>query len=318
MDGVLLGFSVVAVLTLVGAATAAFARTRASLIQDGLTPLVYYITNPCLMVVLVSQTDLQLVAGLYTPLALLIATLTAAIFVLFGLFAKRSAPAIAMGAMSASYVNAGNIGVPVALYIVGTTAPVVSVLLAQLLVLAPTYLTIFGLIARKSSSKSAEPGTSPRSRLATILGSMFNPTTTGVLIGALISWTEWHLPPVLWEPLLMVGEASIPLMLIVFGMALWQERPFRSRAQLPDSVLATLCKAIIMPLIAWLLAGPIAGLEGLELLGVVTMAALPTAQNVFIFGYQHGMPTSVSKDVTFASSFLALPVTLFAAWILTT
>ena len=96
------------------------------------------------MVVLVSGTDVTLVAGLYTPLALGTAVITAGLFAGYGLLARRSAADIAVGAMSSSYVNAGNIGVPIALYMVGTTAPVVAVLLAQLLVLAPMYLTIFG------------------------------------------------------------------------------------------------------------------------------------------------------------------------------
>ena len=64
MDGVLLGFSVVAVLTLVGVLTALLAKENAVTIQRGLTPVVYYITNPALMVVLVSGTDVTLVAGL--------------------------------------------------------------------------------------------------------------------------------------------------------------------------------------------------------------------------------------------------------------
>ena len=41
--------------------------------------------------------------------------------------------------MSASYVNAGNIGLPIAVYAIGSSAPVVSVLL----VIAPLYLALF-------------------------------------------------------------------------------------------------------------------------------------------------------------------------------
>lgn len=44
--------------------------------------------------------------------------------------------------MGSSYVNAGNIRVPVAIYAVGSTDPVVAVLLAQLLVIAPIHLTV--------------------------------------------------------------------------------------------------------------------------------------------------------------------------------
>lgn len=313
MDGVLLGFSVVAVLVVVGTVTSALSKDVATRIQRGATPLVYYITNPCLMVVLVSQTDVRLIAGLYAPLALGTAVVTALCFVVFGLLARRTVGDIAVGAMASSYVNAGNIGVPIALYVVGSTAPVVSVLLGQLLVLAPLYLTVFGLIAERS--RTAE-GATPKSRYGTILRSMFNPVTLGVLVGGALSLADWQPHEVVWEPIRMVGEASIPLMLIIYGIALQQERPFKVRERIPDSAVSTACKTLVMPLVAWALAGPLVGLSGTELLGVVAMAALPTAQNVYLFGVHYGMTTTVPKDVTFASSFLALPVTLLAAWLL--
>ncbi|GAA1672042.1 hypothetical protein GCM10010977_17270 [Citricoccus zhacaiensis] len=58
---------------------------------------------------------------------------------------KRQAGQAAVGAMAASYVNAGNIGLPIALYAVGSSVPAVSVLVTQLLVLAPFSLTVLGL-----------------------------------------------------------------------------------------------------------------------------------------------------------------------------
>mgnify|MGYP002721450134 CR=1 FL=1 len=311
MEGILLGFAVVAVLMTIGAVTAAWRPRRAEVVQQGVTPLVYYITNPCLMVILVADTDVRVVAGLFAPLALGIALLTGLCFALFGLLARRSKRDIAVGAMASSYVNAGNIGAPVALYMVGSTAPVVAVLLAQLLVLAPLYLMIFGLL---SSADGDDVGRASRRR--TILRSLLNPVTLGVVVGSAISLAGETPPDFLWQPITMIGEASIPLMLIIFGMALWQEKPFRSSEHLSESLVSIFCKAAIMPVIAWALAGPVFGLEGTELLGVVAMAALPTAQNVYIFSLQHGMPTSVPKDAIFASSFLALPVTLFAAWLL--
>ncbi|GAA1823238.1 AEC family transporter [Nesterenkonia flava] len=311
MEGILLGFSIVAVLIAVGALIAAVSPVVSERIRAGLTPLVYYLTNPCLMVVLVSQTDVRSVAGIYAPIALTVALLTGALFAVFGVLTHRRAGEVAVGSMASSYVNAGNIGVPVALYVVGSTAPVVAVLLAQLLVLAPLYLTIFGVISRRAGA--SDKGSSGA---AGILASLFNPTTVGVLIGGLLSLTGRTLPAPLWEPLRMVGEASIPLMLMIFGMALWKERPFTVRNRLPDTIAGLVCKSALMPCIAWFLAGPVWGLNGTELLGVIAMAALPTAQNVYLFGAQHKMPLTVTKDIIFASSFLSLPVTLAASWLL--
>ncbi|NLS10689.1 hypothetical protein HGQ17_11940 [Nesterenkonia sp. MY13] len=311
MGGVVLGFSVVAVLALVGVAIAALARDMSITIQKGITPLVYYVTNPCLMVVVVSTTDVKAVAGLYTPLALAVALLTAACFTIYALLASRKAEDVAVGAMASSYANIGNIGIPVALYVVGNTEPVVAFLLAQLLVQAPMYLTIFGLISRRRASQ--EPG---GSRAKMILASVFNPTTIGVLIGATISLVGITLPTVIWDPLEMIGETSIPLMLLIFGMSLYRQRPFTNRDKLPDSLVATFCKVLVMPGIALLLGGLVFGLQGSDLLGVVAMAALPTAQNVLLFSLHYRMPVIVPQDVIVSTSVLALPVTLLAAWLI--
>jgi malonate transporter and related proteins len=200
--------------------------------------------------------------------------------------------------MASSYVNAGNIGLPIALYAVGSAAPVVSVLLAQLLVLAPLYLALFSLLTRSAGSGSL---------WRAVARSVANPVTIGTALGVLLSATGLELPEVLWVPLEMLGESSVPLLLLVFGMSLHGQRPFRQRALVPDVVGATLVKLTVMPAAAWALGRFGFGLDGTELLGVVVMAALPTAQNVFLFSSQFRMPTAVVRDVVLLSSLLSFP-----------
>lgn len=311
MGGVVLGFSIVAMLAITGVVVAVVSRSRAELIQRGLTPLVYYVTNPCLMIIIVAGVDVREVASVYVPLALVVALLTAGLFVLFGMVVKRSAAETAVGAMASSYANVGNIGVPVALYAVGSTAPVVAFILVQLLVLAPTYLLIFGIVSHRESSDAIA-----HSRLRMVLTSMLNPTTTGVIIGAVLSLTGVRLPAVLWEPLQMTGEASIPLMLMIFGMTLYRRRPYTDVSRIADSLVASFSKVLVMPSLAFAVGGPLAGLQGAELLGLVAMAALPTAQNVLLFAAHFRMPENVGKDAILTSSLLSLPATLAAAWLI--
>jgi malonate transporter len=138
VDGVLLGFAIVLVLVGVGFVAAWVLPGQAHAMQRGIAPLVYYITNPALMFQLMSNADLGAVLRTYTPIALITAAATGLLYALVaGGLLRRPAGPVAAGAMASSYVNAGNIGVPIALYAVGTAAPVVSVLIAQLLVLAP-------------------------------------------------------------------------------------------------------------------------------------------------------------------------------------
>ena len=324
MTGVLLGFGVVAVLTAIGLATAALLPGEARTMRAGLTPVIYYLTNPALMVVLVAGTDLGAVLGVYTPIALATAAVAGALFALYsGLVLRRGAARTAVGAMASSYVNAGNIGLPIALYAVGSAAPVVSVLLAQLLVIAPLYLLVFSWATRPSrragpgaAIRTAAPGRTSTSTGRTIVRSVANPVTVGTAAGVLLSATGLEVPEVLWAPLEMLGQASVPLLLLLFGMGLHGQRPFRNRALVPDVLGGTLVKVVAMPVLAWAIGRFGFGLGGTELLGVVVMAALPTAQNVFLFSSQFRMPANAARDIILLSSFLSFPAVLLAGLLL--
>ncbi|MCD1145237.1 AEC family transporter [Kocuria sp. LUK] len=316
MTGVLLGFGVVAVIAATGFATAVLLPGETGNIRRGLTPVVYHLTNPALMLVLVAGTDLGAVLGVYTPIALVTAAVAGAVFALVSaLLLRRSGARTAVGAMASSYVNAGNIGLPIALYAVGSAAPVVSVLLAQLLVIAPVYLVLFSWLTRpRGGPGAAEAG--PGATARTVARSVANPVTVGTALGVLVAATGVELPAILWTPLEMLGHSSVPLLLLLFGMSLHGRRPFRHRALVPDVVTGTLVKLAVMPAVAWLVARFGFGLAGTELLGVVVMAALPTAQNVFLFSSRFRMPADAARDIILVSSLLSFPAVLLATLLL--
>ncbi|WP_372697355.1 hypothetical protein [Arthrobacter sp. JSM 101049] len=72
-----------------------------------------------------------------------------------------------------------------------------------------------------------------------------------------------------------------------------------------------------MPCAAWAAGHLLFGVSGTALFGVVVMAALPTAQNVYLFSSQFRMPTAAARDVIFLSSLLSLPVIGLIALLLT-
>ena len=305
MEGVLLGFSIVLVITGIGLLAAALLpRDTTVLIQQGLTPAIYYVTNPLLMVVLVAEIDLRTLVGVYAPVALATAIVAGSCYALGSrLVLKRTAGRTAVGAMASSYVNAGNIGLPIAIYAVGGSAPAVSVLVTQLLLIAPVYLTVFGWCSRQAGSSQPRLG-------RTVLRSVANPVTVATAVGAVLALVDWVPPAFIWTPMDMLGRASIPLLLFVFGLSLASQRPFRDRALVPDIAWGSFVKLILMPAAAWFLGHYAWGLQGTELFGVVAMAALPTAQNVFLFSSQFKLPNLLVRDIVFSSAVLSLPVIL--------
>ncbi len=310
MSGVLFGFAVVLVLVAVGFLAAWLLPGEAHAMQRGIAPLVYYITNPALMFQLMSNADLGAVLRTYTPIALITAAATGLLYALVaGGLLRRPAGPVAAGAMASSYVNAGNIGVPIALYAVGTAAPVVSVLIAQLLVLAPLYLSVFAWCRHRAGRDEGGEGGDTRSLGATLGRSLANPVTVATGLGLLAAAFAVDLPAVLAQPVEMLGNASVPLLLLLFGMSLRGQRPMGREAR-AEVVLGTALKVLVMPALAWAVGRFLFGLDGLDLLGVVLMAALPTAQNVFLFAGHFRLATTSVRDVTLLSMLLALPVSL--------
>lgn len=311
MSGVLLGFGTVLVLVGIGAGAAVLLPGRAPDMERGLQPAIYYVTNPALMLVLISDADLGAIVGVFTPIALLTAALTGGMYALLSrLTLRRPAAQTAGGAMASSYVNAGNIGVPIAIYAVGSTDPVVAVLLAQLLVIAPIYLTLFAWFGRDAGPAAADPV------WRAVVRPVANPVTVATAAGVALSLSGLSLPRVLWTPVEMLGNASIPLLLLVFGMSLIGQKLLGDREIRGDVLLATAVKLALMPVIAWAVARVLFGVGGTELFGVVVMAALPTAQNVFLFASQFRLRPSLVRDVLFLSSLLSLPAVLVVALVL--
>ncbi|MEF3007359.1 AEC family transporter, partial [Pseudomonas aeruginosa] len=74
-----------------------------------------------------------------------------------------------------------------------------------------------------------------------------------------------------------------------------------------DVLIASVLKLLVMPAVAWGVALAFA-LPPEQVLIVVTLAALPTAQNVFNFAQRYGVGEILSRDVVFISTLGCLPV----------
>ncbi|MBD7993707.1 AEC family transporter [Arthrobacter sp. Sa2CUA1] len=327
MLGVVEGFAVVLIIVAVGYAAAAFRLGGGKDPKPALTAVIYYITNPALMFILLAEAPVQQVLGTLAPAALATTAVCGLLYaVIAKVFLRRSGADTAIGAMSASYVNAGNIGLPIALYAVGSATPVVSVLVAQLLIAAPAYIALFtftaGRQARARERLAAGPGAlaapirrrSPRTVLKAVLVPFANPVTAGTVAGLTVALTGADLPTVVWEPLSLLGHASVPLLLLVFGMSLYGQRPLADGSVRADILTATMLKVVAAPLVGYAVARWIFGLEGEALFGAVVMSALPTAQNVYLFANQFGMKAVIARDVVFLTSFLSFPVILLVAF----
>ena len=130
--------------------------------------------------------------------------------VLARLLFARDLGGTVIGALSATYVNAGNLGLPIAAYVLGDVALVAPTLLLQMLVMQPIALAVL--------DHATTPG---RVSVRRVLSQPFRtPLTVASLIGLALAVTGTRLPRVVEDPLALVGAMAVPAMLLAYGVSL--------------------------------------------------------------------------------------------------
>lgn len=307
MFGVLEGFAAIWVVIGVGY----FVGRRGVLGPQGrqvLNKLTFNVASPALLFVTLATADPYSVLG---P-QLLVAGVSA--FLVLGLYwlitrwwLRRDAAERIIGAMAASTVNSANLGLPIATFVLGDVSLAAPVLLFQLAVFTPLNLSLM-------DAATAGSGSGVRSVLK---GIITNPMIIGSLLGLLVSLVHLRVPEMLMTPLNLLAGASVPAMLLAFGISLVGSRPLRKEdARRADILVATGLKLIIHPLIAWALAALVLGMEGPALYAAVVLAALPTAQNIFVNASRYDAGVAIAKDTVLATTVLGIPLMFLVAALL--
>ena len=276
--------------------------------QQMLSKLAFYVASPALMVTVLSEADVSTVLSANLIATVVSVLVVVTLYVLLARFVFRQDLAdTVVGALSASYVNAGNLGLPIAAYVLGDAALVAPALLLQMLLLQPLALTVL-------DSALAEQ----RLSVLQVMSRPFrNPLTLGSIVGVLLSVTSTPLPRVVHDPLELVGGMAVPGMLIAYGISLrLGPRPGAGDRPRLLWTIVTL-KMVVQPLVAYAVARFALGLEGPELLAVTVIAALPTAQNIFVIASRYGRATILARDAIFASTLLSVPAVALITALLT-
>lgn len=306
MLGVFEGFGVIAVVILTG-----FALGRAGVLgpyaQKVLAGIVFYLATPTLLFTMISTTDLTFIFS-----SQLIATggsavlCAIALFVLTRWLRGRSSGEAMFSAWAVSYVNIGNLGIPIAIYVLGDIAYVAPVLLFQLLLLAPVGMAVLDTLRQGKIDHWWSP-------IWTIAR---NPIVIGAVAGIVVSGTGFTVPPVLFDPLSIMGDMAVPGALLAFGLSFkdgWKLPLEGTRSQL---TIITGTKLVVQPVLAWVIGGPILGWTGNDLLAIVVTSALPTAQNVYIYAMRYRQSETLMRDSVFITTMLSVPAILLCSVLL--
>jgi predicted permease len=274
--------------------------------REVLTRLAFHVASPALLFTMLARADLSVIFSSRLLVTAMSTAAVAGVFVVAGVVRRWGVGRTTIGALCSSYVNSGNLGIPIAVYVLGDASLVAPVLLFQLIGVTPVALTILDL------SGEGAKGSLWR-RLFTPLR---NPIAVGSLAGVTVSATGLRIPGPVLDPLVLIGNMSVPAVLLAFGISLCgSTMPGRGPDRYPV-LLSVALKSVGQPAAAWALASGVFGLHGAQLLDVVVTSALPAAQNLFTYASSYGVGERLARDSILLSTAASVPVLVVVATLL--
>lgn len=306
MQAALSGYFTIAVVIGVGA-LAAHLRLLDEAGRRVLSRLAFTIASPVLLFTLVSTANLQhlfsgtlVVSALAIGLAGAVYLVAARILLGRGQLADR-----VVGTLCSAYTNAGNLGLPIAAYVLGDMTWMAPILLIQVAILQPTALALLDASAARHAGRRLRP-------LTYVTLPFRNPITLGTLAGLAVNLLGWTVPTLVLQPLDMVAGLAVPSMLIAFGVSLRLDPRPGIGPHARELVLVSVVKVLVQPALA-LGIGCWLGLPMPQLLAVTVLAALPTAQNIYLISGRYQVQHRLARDAIFVSTLASIPVIIAAS-----
>ncbi|KAB1641904.1 AEC family transporter [Gulosibacter chungangensis] len=308
MVGVLEGFSVIGIIIAIGVLIdrTGWLGTHGRQVLNGLA---FHVATPALLFGLMYEAELEVLFSAQFTATAIGMVAVAAIYCVFGAIFRWGLGPTTVGAMSSSYVNSGNLGIPIAVYVLGDGSLVAPVMLVQQLVMGPVMLTILDVTSAARKGRTLKPW-------QFVVRPFTNPVVVGSLLGLLLNIFHVQAPAFVVEPIALVGGMSVPAVLLAFGMSLRDNKvPFTGGDKWQVAT-STVLKSFVHPILAWLLGVFVFGLDDATLLAVVVTAALPTAQNIYTYAANYRVGESLARESILVTTILSVPVILLVSMVI--
>lgn len=304
MVGVLQGFALILTVIGVGYLTALFGIVKGDQ-RRVLNDVAFFVATPLLLFSVLYDADPSVMLSPVILVSTAAALVVAALYTLASRlwFRQHLGPTV-LGATTTAYVNSNNLGLPVAVYILGDAAYVAPLMLVQLIIFTPVILVLLEAARGGGSGLGGK-----------LTRAMLNPVLVASVLGFVCALLKVDVPEIALGPIRMIGAAAIPMILISFGISLRGQRALQAGTGRTAVLTAITLKVLIMPAVAFLIAR-LLGLAPHETFIATTIAALPTAQNIYNYAATYRMAEIPVRDTIFVATFASLPVIAAVAWLL--
>jgi predicted permease len=248
------------------AAVAALAQARIQFQVQTLSRAAFYLFAPAL--IFDSLVNSQVGGVGFGQIAAVVLLSTAVLWVLGAIVARLlrlEGPTRAAFLTAILIMNAGNYGLSVNLFAFGETG----------LAWASLYFTVSAVLSASLGVYLSAHGRAPvRLALRRVAGV---PLVYAAALGLVLNLAGWTVPEPAGKAIHLLGQASVPTMLVVLGMKLVETfRTERRSLHLPALGFVAAARLLLAPALAWIFAAAL-GLQGLVLNVAVLESAMPTA-----------------------------------------
>jgi hypothetical protein len=209
-------------------------------------------------------------------------------------------------AIGASFGNTVQVGIPLAAALFGETGLALHITVVSLhSLLLLTVLTTLVELDLARAQRRADPGSGRLARmlLTTVRNTVIHPVILPVLAGLAWNAGGLPLPALVDEVLATLGQAVVPLCLILIGVSLAH---YGARGAVKGALAISLLKLVAMPIVVFAFARWAVGLTGTPLAIVVMLGALPVGSNALIFAqrYRTGVAETSTAIVVSTLAFV--------------
>lgn len=250
--------------------------------------LAFYLFVPALLFRTTARLDLA-----HMPWRTLAAFFVPALLLLFGVYlqqrrraATEGAAAPSVRAITATFGNSVQVGIPFAAALFGEAGLAIHVTLVSLhaLVLLSVLTMLVELDLARERHHHAEPAALVQTLATTARNTVIHPVVLPVVAGLLWNTTGLGIHPIVDEGLTTLASAVVPVCLVLIGVTL---AAYGVRGRVRGALALSALKLLLMPALVLLVAKFVFGLEGLPLQVIVVMASLPAGSNALIFAQRY-------------------------------
>jgi len=205
-------------------------------------------------------------------------------------------------AITATFGNTVQIGIPMAAALFGDTGLAIHVTVVSLHSL--TLLTLLTALVELDLARERRRADPADTRLVRMIATTARNTVIHPVVLPVLAGLAWNalgatLPAFADDILLVLGQAVVPLCLVLIGVSLAH---YGVRGAVRGALWLSLLKLVVQPIAVFALARWGFGLTGVPLAIVVMMAALPVGSNALVFAQRYQTLQAETSTATVVST----------------